>query len=372
MVANWLYGVAHQTALKARATGAKRKVRERQVTEMPEPAVAEHDHWRDLQPLLDEELSRLPDKYRIVVVLCDLEGKTRREAARQLGVPEGTVAGRLARAGGKLAKRLTQRGVVLTGAALAATLMQNVASAGAPTSVVSSTIQIVALSAAGQAAGVLTNKVSVLTEGVLKSMLLTKLKIATTVVLGAILACSGIGLLSKTLIAAGGTEPRQESSRKGKADDPRESVTNEPRQKNPKAREDPAKRDQKALQGTWTAVILERNGQKAPDDVLKDFKVVFQGDKMIINPNSDNRTSTFKLDPGKKPKWLDNTPEEGPAKGKSPPAIYELDGDTLKMCFDNEGRSDNRPSEFKTTEGSGLALFVLKRDKEANEKKEKK
>src|SRR5215470_16466737 len=74
MVVNWLYGVAHQTALNARATAARRKGRERQVTEMPEPAVAEQDPWRDLQPVLDEELSRLPDKYRAVIVLCDLEG----------------------------------------------------------------------------------------------------------------------------------------------------------------------------------------------------------------------------------------------------------------------------------------------------------
>jgi RNA polymerase sigma factor (sigma-70 family) len=68
LVANWLYGVAHQTALKARATAAKRKERERQVTEMPEPAVTQQDPWRDLQPLLDEELSRLP-------AMTDGEGK---------------------------------------------------------------------------------------------------------------------------------------------------------------------------------------------------------------------------------------------------------------------------------------------------------
>src|SRR5437763_2284216 len=89
LLANWLYGVAHQTALKARATAAKRKGRERQVTDMPEPAVTQHDPWRDVQPVLDEELSRLPDKYRGVLVLCDLEGKTRKEAAQQLGCPDG-------------------------------------------------------------------------------------------------------------------------------------------------------------------------------------------------------------------------------------------------------------------------------------------
>src|SRR5262245_21228609 len=66
MVGNWLYGVANQTALKARATKARRRVREKQVTDMPEPAAAEQQLWNDLQTVLDEELSRLPDKYRAV------------------------------------------------------------------------------------------------------------------------------------------------------------------------------------------------------------------------------------------------------------------------------------------------------------------
>src|SRR5262249_13941203 len=110
LLANWLYGVAHQTALKARATAHKRKGREQQVADMPEPAAVEQDPWNDLRPLLDQELSRLPDRYRAVLVLCDLEGETRKEAARQLGLPEGTVGSRLARARALLAKRLAQRG----------------------------------------------------------------------------------------------------------------------------------------------------------------------------------------------------------------------------------------------------------------------
>src|SRR4051794_32710136 len=122
LLANWLYGVAHQTALKARATTAKRRSRERQLATLPEPAVLEPDRGRDLQPLLDQALCRLPDKYRSVIVLCDLEGKSRKEAARQLGCPEGTVAGRLARARAMLAKRLAGHGAVLADGALAAVL----------------------------------------------------------------------------------------------------------------------------------------------------------------------------------------------------------------------------------------------------------
>ncbi len=103
---NWLYGVAHQTALHARRTAARRRAKEVQVTTMPDTEAVEPGQWADLQPLLDEELSCLPDIYRTVIVLCDLEGRTRKEVAFRLGVPEGTVAGRISRARTLLARRL--------------------------------------------------------------------------------------------------------------------------------------------------------------------------------------------------------------------------------------------------------------------------
>ena len=206
---NWLYGVAHQTALKARAIRAKRQNRERPVTDIPEPAVVQNDLWGDLQPLLDQELSRLPEKYRTVTVLCELEGKTLREAAQQLGCPEGTVASRLARARTMLAKRLAQHGLGISSGALAAVLSQQVAPAGLPTSVVSSTIKATTLVTLGQAAttGVIPAKIAVLTEEVLKSMLLMKLKTATAVVLLTALVCITVGMLTHTLTAAGQPKP---------------------------------------------------------------------------------------------------------------------------------------------------------------------
>jgi RNA polymerase sigma factor (sigma-70 family) len=194
-VANWLYGVAHQTALQARRNATRRRAREKQVTQMPEPAVAEQDLWRDLHPLLDQELSLLPDAYREVIVLSDLEGKTRKEVARQLGLPEGTVGSRLARARTMLAKRLARHGLALSGGALATVLCQN-ASAYVPSSVLSSTIKAASLFAAGQAAtGVISVKVVALTEGVLKTMFLKKLK--TVVVLLLVLT----GVLGGTLLS---------------------------------------------------------------------------------------------------------------------------------------------------------------------------
>ena len=141
MVGNWLYGVSHQTALQARRSAARRRAREATVNRMPETETVPHDPWADAQPLLDEELCRLPENYRAVIVLCDLEGRTRKEVAHQLGCPEGTVAGRLARARSMLAKRLAQRGVTLSGGALAALLSHSAATASLPATVMSNTIE---------------------------------------------------------------------------------------------------------------------------------------------------------------------------------------------------------------------------------------
>src|SRR5262249_53923437 len=130
-LAGWLHRAAFRAALEAKA--ARRRSRLRQVTTMPEPeAAVEPVVWSDLRPLLDQELDRLPDKYREAVVLCDLRGKTRKEAAHHLGVPEGTLSGRLTTARRMLARRLARRGLALSPAGLAAVLSQNAALACVP------------------------------------------------------------------------------------------------------------------------------------------------------------------------------------------------------------------------------------------------
>jgi RNA polymerase sigma factor (sigma-70 family) len=211
LLGNWLYGAAYRAALETKA--ARRRVRERQVSAMPESqAVVEAEVWLDLRPVLDQELSRLPDKYRVGIVLCDLEGKTRREAALQLGLPEGTLAGRLMRGRAMLAKRLARHGLVLSGGALAAALSQGAASAAVPTLAVSSTIKAATLFAAGQAAaGLVSAKVAALTEGVLKAMLLTKLKRGTAVLLVLTLVT-----LTGSVVARGQTGNQSESVDKPK------------------------------------------------------------------------------------------------------------------------------------------------------------
>jgi RNA polymerase sigma factor (sigma-70 family) len=190
-VGSWLYGVAYRTALEARCLNARRWARERQVAEMPEREVEarEAPDWR---PLLDHELSQLPEWLRAPLVLCDLQGQSRKDAARQLRLPEGTLSSRLARGRALLARRLARYGLSLTGGALAGLLAEGTAAA-VPAPLVLSTTKAAVLTAAGSAtlAGVASAKVVALTEGVLKAMLFVKLKTATAVLAG--LTALGLG-----------------------------------------------------------------------------------------------------------------------------------------------------------------------------------
>jgi hypothetical protein len=148
----------------------------------------------ELHKVLDQELERLPDKYRVVVVLCDLEGKTRKEAARHLSLPDGTVASRLAAARTMLAKRLTRRGFVLSGGTVAAGLTPDAVSAAVSTSIVSATIQAASALVTGQA-GTISGTVTALTEVVLKAMFLSKLKNVATLFTILAVTCYGAYVL---------------------------------------------------------------------------------------------------------------------------------------------------------------------------------
>jgi RNA polymerase sigma factor (sigma-70 family) len=349
-VGNWLYGVAHQTALKARATRAKRRVRERPVTQMPEPAVTEKDLWSDLQPLLDQEVSRLPENYRTVIVLCELEGKTGREAARQLGIPEGTVASRLARARTMLAKRLARHGLAVSGGMLAAVLSQKAASACVPTSVLSSTIKAVTLVAAGQAAaaGLVSAKVAVLTEGVVKAMFLSKLKLTATLLLVVGVIATGTAGLHLQFLA--GEEP------KGPATKVESRAVPIATAKETKPDEGPD--DAKSLQGEWQIVDVEKNGKGIAEDPTGSG-IIFRGDEITINWGNEVK-SKYKLDTGTSPRELHIIFLDRKSNAQHLRAIYSLEKGELKVCMPL-GPKSARPTEFKTKAGDGLALLVLRR-----------
>jgi RNA polymerase sigma factor (sigma-70 family) len=182
-VAGWLHLAAHKTAQKARQMARIRGEREKQVTVMPEPKAKalKRQLDADLLPLIDDELGRLPETYRTVLVLCVLQDKTRAQAARQLGLAEGTVGSRLARGRALLTKRLARRGVTVSGAAVAALLSGQAVSATVPGPLLASTIRVAGLLAAGEGAGAISAQVSALTKGVLKAMVITKGKVVLLV-----------------------------------------------------------------------------------------------------------------------------------------------------------------------------------------------
>ena len=188
----WLHEVALRTACRARARSATRRRHERQVPPMPQQDFVAAVAWHDLQPVLDEEVSRLPAKYREAFVLCCLQGRTCAQAAEHLGCPRGTVWRRLASARELLRARLTRRGLALPAGALAAALAGGQASGTVPAGLVAATTG--AAVAAGGAA--VPAPVAALVRGGLGALASAKVMAVLGVVLALGAAWAGMGLLA--------------------------------------------------------------------------------------------------------------------------------------------------------------------------------
>ncbi|HEY7308718.1 MAG TPA: sigma-70 family RNA polymerase sigma factor [Gemmataceae bacterium] len=181
-VRSWLYGVALRVAVRARQREALRRLREQAAPVRHTSETSTEGAWQDVRPILDEEIHRLPEKYRLPLILCYLEGQTNDAAARLLNCPRGTIATRLARARERLRSRLVRRGLTLSGATFAALLTDNAMSAAVSEILSAQAAKVVVTGAASVS-------IATLTEGVLHAMFLTKLK--TTIVF--VLALSMIG-----------------------------------------------------------------------------------------------------------------------------------------------------------------------------------
>jgi RNA polymerase sigma factor (sigma-70 family) len=190
----WLYQVAYRVALRARA---RITPDDGPVAEPQTSATCEAVDWQDLGPVLDEEVRRLPARYRDSVILCYLEGRTHAEAARELRCPKGTVAIRLSRARKLLQARLSRRGITL-GSGLPFVKP-------APPALVSRTLR----TACGGSVRV---QVSALTDGAIRAMSLTRLKAIGVLVAAASLLVAGIGVRSRaapqSAIARSNAPPR--------------------------------------------------------------------------------------------------------------------------------------------------------------------
>ena len=344
-LAGWLYGVARRVALKARSKqpdSLTLDIRDRGRDPLAELSA------REVLTILDDEIQRLPAGYRMPVVLCCLEGLTLEEAAARLGCSKGALRGRLERGRDRLRAGLCKRGIV---PALALAAVPRIATASAPFPGLSTRTTRAAVMFVSRTGPVPAGP-RLLAEGVIRTMLATKLKLVVAALTAALaipaLLSAAIGITPLVDEKAAG--PQKE---KGAPTPPTPAAADKPKAD---------AKDQDALQGLWQAVELEHQGQKAPDAVVKRFQVRIKGDKLVFGPGTDDREHTFSLDPGVKPKAMDLVPSDGPAKGKRLPcAIYRLDGDTLTICLDKDGEANKRPIAFKTAAEDGFSLLTLKR-----------
>jgi RNA polymerase sigma factor (sigma-70 family) len=202
-VGSWLYKVAYRVALRARARAVRRAAHQQSLPEVPAPETVPEVVWRDLAGVIDEEVHRLPAKYRGPFVLCQLEGKTIQEAALQLGCPPGTVGTRVARAKHLLQTRLTRRGLTLPAGGLAVVLSQQAAGAAVPLILVDATVRVALLFAVNRTAtAAVAGRVVALTEGVLQAMWWTKWKMLAGVVLVLALVAGSGGWTAFRVLAA--------------------------------------------------------------------------------------------------------------------------------------------------------------------------
>jgi RNA polymerase sigma factor (sigma-70 family) len=180
---SWLHGVARRVAARARADAARRAAHE--VCRPAEPRADNADEvtWREVRAVLDEELARLPERYRAPLVQCYLEGQTQDEAARQLGWSPRTLRRRLGRARDLLRARLGGRGVALSAGLLAVALAER---AGVPDAMAAAATRV--------AAGAVSAGAARLAAGVLKATFLARLG-AVGAMLALVLALAGGALL---------------------------------------------------------------------------------------------------------------------------------------------------------------------------------
>jgi RNA polymerase sigma factor (sigma-70 family) len=204
-VGSWLYGVAYRTALEARRAMARRRAKEAQAPPRAARTDTDQAFLDELRAVLDLELARLPERYRQVIVLCDLEGQGRKDVARRLRCPEGTVASRLAKARTVLAARLTRHGLTLSTAALGTALAAEAASACVPPSWLPATIAAARHFAANCAgtAGAVSASVASLVQGVCRTMLVKRLTTIGAILFIVALAGFGAGTLYFQTATAG-------------------------------------------------------------------------------------------------------------------------------------------------------------------------
>jgi uncharacterized protein (TIGR03067 family) len=282
--------------------------------------------------VLDEEIGKLPEKLRAALVLCELEGLGRAEAAERLGVPEGTLSSRLARAKEALRSRLVRRGLAATLVGVGVILAQSRAAAAVPPPLFDAAVGLAAgVPAAG--AGVVSAAAAGLAQKELNAMFVKKLVLSVAVGVG-VFGAAGLGWYGWAAARADEKAAKTEKTDKDK------------------------------IQGKWKITEAVLSGRPLPLEravaILGDT-VEFRGDTVGFKENKAALPAEMAvtLDPSKSPKRIDMSS----ADGKGFAGVYALDGDKLTLHYAGPG-STARPTGLAFRRGMNTTRLVLERVKE--------
>jgi RNA polymerase sigma factor (sigma-70 family) len=411
---HWLHSVAWRTAMEAKTRRLRRRTAEWQTPPPVGEGPPEHLLWAEVRQVLDEEIGRLPLRFRLPFVLCYLEGKTNEEAAGILGCPKGTVVSRLSRAKERLRQRLSRRGLGLTATTLAMMLADQSASAKVPAALSALTIKGV-MQVQGCAAGAVSCEAAFLAEKVVSYMRWSKVKFMAFALLTVAAFCAATGLWTL----------RGAQASRGAADVSLLQAVDQ--EETPALAQGKADKvtDHDSIQGRWLVESVSKNGHvlsseeidnllspnagpgmlwpgpqgfggkgqggkgkgkggnpgfgprggagpgndmagQASDKLAlrsdgKDLPVFVITDKAIVCVTQYANTkgslfTNYRVDASKKPAWLDFSRrlDGSPAKG-----IFRVDGDKMMIALGDEHQ---RPKKFASEAGSDTELWVLRRE----------
>src|SRR5262245_12559841 len=359
LLANWLCAVAYRTARQALRRRYRLELRERTGDNLPESGRLDEPP-RDWLPIFDAALQRLPGKYRDPVVLCELQGVSRPEAARKLGLNEGTLSSRLGRARDLLRQRLGRYGFPLSvGAALAP--------AAVPEALTASTAAAALSVCAASVSAV------VLMEGVLTAMFVSKLKAGagcSAVLLAGVIA--GIQLTGPATVAGGPPSndgPDKKATKDGATP---AAVSTKPESTEKSSR---LSAEYEPFQGEWRVATTEMEGQRIPAAEGVDENWRFTGSTLTTGSEAKEDSGTpVVLDARAKPATIDfaltrfSDDRTGVLIGTDYQGIYKFETDgRLLICYRPKSPGVLRPKRFATALHSGATIVTLQRPEPKHE-----
>jgi RNA polymerase sigma factor (sigma-70 family) len=349
----WLHRVALRAAGRARVAAARRRDREVKWAEsmaMVQPQPDWDAEREELRRAIHQEVDRLPKRYRVVVVLCDLQCESYETAAARLRVPVGTIRSRLSRARERLRGQVTRRGLALPVGLATALLATREATAALPASLIASTAKLANLAMAGGLAAGSGSAAAAYAHGVLKAGSFVGLGKSTAIItlIGVGVACTGATVFvrgaQRAIVPV--TAPAQTVAK----------PTDEP---------DSTRPDSERLTGLWVIIEAEQNG--APLDIVIGDRLVIEGNHFAWTAargeperifRRGTTRGTIALDPGAAPACVDLHDS-----GRVIPTIYRLeaDGDRLRLCV-GDPDFGRRPQTFSSEPGTRRLSLVFRRD----------